>query len=712
MQPQPRRPVKLCRKLANLASTTALVGVMPVVGLVSPTTALAQDAAAEEGSFIEEIVVTARRRVERLQEVPEAVTVFTADLIERAGIQSYQDFANLTPNFSLFERFRPGSVIMTMRGIPSNPGGETPVTVVIDGVNVPGLEFINQRLVDIESIEVLRGPQGALYGRGAIAGAILINTRQPDNEFEGRAQVSYGNGSDFRIASGISGPIVEDKVFFRLSGDYVNRDGLIFDPGLGDEADTVDEVTFSGQVKTVLSENLTVDLRGRRVDGEAGGTLIEIVPDAAYLDFSILPNRDLKNVDDRTIDEWSLAVEYVTDFGTFNSVSAYSKSKSVFVGDADFTPVDIAQQLDINSMEAFNEDIRFTSPDDQRFRWIIGAFYQNRDYDGDLLVDSTPTTQVLPPGLVLARSIVMRKSEAWAVYGQANYDLQDKLELTLALRYDEDKRSVDDSLTQGEFISGNYSLLQPKTTLAYHWTDDVMVYATYGRGFRSGGFNELSVSQAFPNAKRRYPKEISDNFEVGLKSQFAGGRFVLNAAAFHIDFENQQFNFIDVQNVARGIVSFEETEIDGFEIEAVARPTAGLELSAAVGVSDGEITNFDGTGRFDGNKSPQTYSSTLNLSAQYVRPLFGNVELFGRVDYERRGEIFFSPENTLEFPATDFVNARLFFQTDTYAIGGYVKNLTDEETAVDFAPNAFGPGVHARFRNRPREYGVEARIRF
>ncbi len=144
----------------------------------------------------------------------------------------------------------------------------------------------------------------------------------------------------------------------------------------------------------------------------------------------------------------------------------------------------------------------------------------------------------------------------------------------------------------------------------------------------------------------------------------------------------------------------------------MAYPVTRLQLNASLGVSDGEIDNFDGTGLFDGNKSPTTYASTLNVSARYVFPLGADIELAARVDYERRGRIFFSPENALEFPATDFVNARLFLQADNWSIGGFAKNLTNEKTAAHFGSNAFGPGRHVRFRNRPRQYGVEASVRF
>lgn len=700
------------RLLAPLGSASVLLAAMPATFAVLPTAALAADET--QGSQLGEIVVTARRREENLQDVPAAITAFSAAMIENAGIKTFLDFANRTPSFYFRERFRPGAVSLTLRGIPSNPQGETPVTILVDGVNVPGLDFINQQLLDIESIQVLKGPQGALYGRGAIAGAILINTRQPGNDLEGLAQVSYADGNDFRFSGSISGPIVTDRSFFRLTGAYVNRDGLVYDQGLGRDADTIDETTVGGQLKLVVSDNLTVDIRGRHIEGKAGSDLSETVTDATYQDYSILPNRDLDDIDDRSIDEWSLSVNYQTAAGTLNSVTGYSKSKTVLTGDADFGPMDIAFVRDENPMEAWSEDIRFVSPDDQRLRWVLGAFFQDRDNRGNLLVNATQTTPFLPPGMVLFAVDKKMNSKVWAAYGQVIYDLSDRMELETALRYDHDKRSIADTcfMCAPASAEGTFSQVQPKVSLKYSWSDRVMTYFSYGRGFRSGGFNTVQATQVFEGAERIYPKEVSDTLEIGLKSTFADGRATLNAAVYHIDFDNQQSNLADLSTGQFAIVSIDKTTIDGVELELVAEPMRGLELAGAVGFTDASIDSYDGTGRLDGNDSPQTPDYTFNLSAQYVHSLTPTMDLFTRIDYRRRGPVYLDEENAYPWDAHDLVDARLSLKWDRFSIGAFVKNLTDKRGPAEFIVNAFGPGVHARISTMPRQYGFEVGIRF
>ena len=209
----------------RFAGTTAVL----LVGLLSHgESALAQDgqshaeaqgadrqSADVQGPQITEVIVTARRRSELLQRVPEQITVFDTTAIEQAHIASFQDFSALTPNFQSFEGFRRGVFNISVRGIPTVQGGEPPVTVLVDGVQAAGLDFINQDLFDLQSIQVLRGPQGATYGRGAIGGAILITTKPPADVFEARAQAGWTSAIDeYRVNGSVSGPLVDDKLLY------------------------------------------------------------------------------------------------------------------------------------------------------------------------------------------------------------------------------------------------------------------------------------------------------------------------------------------------------------------------------------------------------------------------------------------------------------------------------------------------------------------
>mgnify|MGYP000615411158 CR=1 FL=1 len=184
----------------------------------------------DSAGSLEEIVVTASKREENLQQVPVAITALSAEMLERAGVNKLSDFIALTPNVSLRESYRAGEVFITVRGITTTQNGWSPVTYTVDGVQATSIDAINQGvLTDIERIEVLKGPQGVLYGAGAIAGAINIITKKPTNDMEYAVKTSYGNGEDFRAPAAISGPIVEDKVLFRIGGYHRDFGGLIED---------------------------------------------------------------------------------------------------------------------------------------------------------------------------------------------------------------------------------------------------------------------------------------------------------------------------------------------------------------------------------------------------------------------------------------------------------------------------------------------------
>ena len=224
---------------------TRILAVFAAVGAAVATPV--EGVFAQQGSDdrLEEIVVMSRKRSENLQEIPDSVTVFNAAAIERAGISTISDFAALTPNLSAYGNFRPNLTNITIRGLTSTQLGEPPIAFVVDGITVPNLEFMNQGLVDIEQIEVIRGPQGALYGKNAIGGAVNITTKAPAEETEFVVRGAYGEGGDTRLNAAVSGPF-GDAAVFRLAAFYRDFDGLIDDTFNGQESDFVEEIGRPG----------------------------------------------------------------------------------------------------------------------------------------------------------------------------------------------------------------------------------------------------------------------------------------------------------------------------------------------------------------------------------------------------------------------------------------------------------------------------------
>jgi len=697
------------------ADTTAVLLINSA--LLSPPTALAESPPIAQQSQIglEEIIVTARRREESLLRVPEQITVFTSSDVEDAQITSYQDFANLTPNFSSFENFRKGVFNISVRGIPTVQGGEAPVTVLVDGVQASGLDFINQDLFDLQSIQVLRGPQGAAYGRGAIGGAILINTLKPTDEFEGGVEAGYTTEIDeYRITGSVSGPVVQDLAQFRLAASHADRAGFIDNSLAGGQCDFVEETLFRGRLLLQPTANLSIDAKANYLDGYTYASCMNFSTDAdpflgGGANFPADLPRDFKQFDDRQIEEYSLKIAYQTPLGTLTSATGYQLSESFSPGDVDFgpfiQPVFFENPVDV---ESWNTDLHFVSETADNIRWILGAFFQDRTTENSLIVGIGPPP-IQPPFFV--NSVQEDLSQASAVYGELTYEPSDKAELSVALRYDEDKRESQDKTVPGSFIEETFTALQPRVSFAYRWQEDLMTYATVGRGFRSGGFNSLADTLAVGLSDRKFDQETATTYELGLKGAFWNGLLDVSAALFRTDFVDQQFFFVDTLNFARVVITFPDTRINGAELELNLRPTDALLLNASLGIADGEVQD-GGTFAPDGVASPNSHEYTLNLTGQHLAALTSRISLRTRLEYERRGPIYYDRQNRFRFDATDFLNVILAFEWDDYAVSLSGRNLTDERIPTWFGPDSGGAGVHQFFQNLPRRYGLQFRARF
>ena len=334
---------------------------------------------------LEEIIVTASKREENLQQVPVAITALNAEAIERAGVNKLSDFIALTPNVVLRDSsYRTGEVYITVRGITTTQNGWSPVTYTVDGVQATSIDAINQGvLTDVERIEILKGPQGVLYGAGAIAGAINVITKKPTNEMEYAVKTSYGNGEDFRASAAVSGPIVEDKVLFRIGGYHRDFGGLIEDTdGQPLDFDRISKV--SGRLLFELGP-LSVDLGGSYADAHSGAATQIRIGDVALKDVfndATRPRRGIRGFEDRTYKDASARLDWEVGFATLTSVSGYSKIDQELFGSATFDkppttsflgpvggpndPFADSFQNNGNSFESFTQDIRLALYGDRK----------------------------------------------------------------------------------------------------------------------------------------------------------------------------------------------------------------------------------------------------------------------------------------------------------------------------------------------------------
>ena len=697
--------------------TRAVFGTLLLLGTSLSTMALAQTApqTAATSNDIEEVTVTALRHDQPLQETPASIGVITGDELEATGVQNFSDVAKLIPNLNFNSYFRAGVPYLSMRGIPTSQGGEPPVAVLVDGAQEPGLDFINLDLIDISDIEVLRGPQGALYGRGAIAGAIVINTTQPTNDIVDKAVADYGNGNMYRVVNTLSGPIVPDKLWAKFTFEDKGFSGLIEDHGLNQPGDWYRENYGNLELLAKPWDGGTIELQASHLHGVDGASYLAMVPDTggAITNFDdYYANRNLDTRDTRTVDHYIAKVDQDFGYATVTSVSQYADALSQVYGDADWTPEPVAVQLNNVQVRAFNQDLRITSPTDQPFQWFTGGFFQYRDTVNFLRVFSEQPG-LLPP-LSLAFSDEDQKSVAFAGYGQASLELPYNLKLAGALRFDVDERYDVDRSVVGSAVRQNFYAMQPSITLSEQFTPDIMGYLTWGKGFRSGGFNALEDTLAFPElVKREFPKETSENYEGGVKTEFLEHTITLNASVYHTDYTNEQYYFINVTPPSRDIISIGAVTINGAELEADYKPIPPLTISGSLGVADSNITSNDGPFLADkGQHSPNANTYNWDIGIQYELPLFDDYTLMTRLDYQELGPIYYNPSNLYDYDPTGYFNARVGVQATNFAVYVWGKNLTDTRSPTVYSPDAFGAGISSRQDNEPTSFGVEVTMQF
>ncbi len=712
---------------------------------------------------IEEVHVTARKREESLEDIPVSAKAFTADEIQAAGIETPQDFIDLTPNVTLVQTQNAGNAFINIRGISQARNSEMSAAVLLDGVLMANPAQFNQQLFDVEQIEVLRGPQGALYGRNAIGGAITIVTKQPTDELEGRFELEGDSGPGISARGAVSGPVGNSETLkFRASASYVDTDGFIKNRYLDEEADPYEDL--SGRLKLLWQPNdrFSADLRlsGSKLETQA----LYFVIDAEADDTDLPVRVNNPGTNERDMYSASLKLDYEADFGTFTSITAYDDLEELLTGDnfnfvppeeslINFFPIgaiiqsltgdgfaDLSQSQYLET-DSWSQELRFTSPAEDRLRWIAGAYVIATDRyistgnqvdrgNGVFDVKKQPRVSVFvdptDPSPQLSLLVDTQDNLAWAVFGEIAYDLSDRLELALSLRYDEDERENTTlteplydptglNLVPGTVREETWDAWQPKVTLTYQPSETMTVYGGYSRGFRSGGFNQTGVGLAVPEpgVDDIFDEQIADTYEAGVKTSLWQGRASVSLSAYYTDFEGAYFFFFDPGTSTQNLGSIDEVTYTGFELEASALLTSFLSANLGIGYTDSEIEEAADPAD-EGNQAPLVSEYTLNVGLNYERPLsaLGGLNAIARVDYQRIGDTWWDQSNISVRSPIDLVDARVGVAApDDWSLTVWVKNAFDEDYNAEFSPGP-APGLNFLWPSMPRRWGVELSKRF
>lgn len=707
------------RRAALLAGITFLAA-SPVEAQTNQADPVGANTTPASDNGLKDIVVTAQRREQRLQDVPIQVTALGPETIAKAGIKSTADALTLVPNVTFDQSFTYLNSFVTFRGISQINNADPPVAVVIDGVPQNNQKQLSQDLFDVERIEVLKGPQGGLYGRNALGGAINIVTRQPSNKFEGFLDGTYGNGDSINVSGALSGPLVEDILLFRVSGSFRHDGGRIENVYTGDNVDFIHhDYSARGQLLYEGINKLKIDLRGDYRNFSAGGIYDSIVLSGNANDIQP-PRENIQGLTFGHIADVSLKAEY--DFGpvTLSSTSAFNRIVEDYRGDLDFSnPRDLpngflglgiqvgqGQNLGVRQ---YSQEVRLVSNDKSPFRYIFGAYYLHtqRELDTRGFIDlNSSRSQFDDPALGIIHLSEDNHNDAYALYGQADYDITSSLTLSGALRYDNDHRDQINVLN-GADRQADFGKVQPKVTLTYKLDPRKLVYATYSTGFRSGGFNAPTV--AIPLFKA----ETLQNYEAGFKTTWLDNKLRFNGAVYVERDKNYQFFFVDVKTASQIIGNLDNVHIWGVEFDSQAQLTRQLEVSAAIGTTDTNIRSASIFPSAVGNHTPRTTPWTANLGAQYTHPIKDNLNFVVRADYQHLGRKYWQLDNVDVQKPINLVNLRAGLDGGRWSLYGFGHNVLNIKYYADYNPANFsGLPYDTGFRAQPATYGVEAKLKF
>ncbi|MCV6627114.1 MAG: TonB-dependent receptor [Cellvibrionaceae bacterium] len=699
--------------------------------------ALAVSAAAQGQDFaIEEIVVTAQKRAENLQDVPIAITAMNQEMLKEAGIVGIDNIAHFTPGFAM-SSYNKSSPQPYIRGIGTNTSGagdDASVAMFIDDVYISRAGAYDSNLFDLERVEVLRGPQGTLYGKNVVGGALNITTRKPNTEeLEASVRLDVGNYNRRGVQAYVSGPLA-DTVAAKLSLASLKRDGFVDNTVTGTKLRDTDTQAARGGLLWDASDKLSVswnwDVSKVRESGVGrvlvGAPLLGVTALAPSLNQRDKTDTLNDGFTDR--DVWGTSVKLVweQDYGTWTSVTAYRSSEYSFTDDL-VPALDLLSGAKLNYFtnhtdedeSQFSQELRLDSSGEGALEWTVGVYYFDDDIKRLEQWDTSLVGTLLKIGQTQGQADASNQTESQALFAQASYNLDD-WRFTLGGRYTRERK--DASLVGQGFEPLYLSLYAPfsaaadktwnnfsgKFSIDYMGLEDTLIYLSLSEGFKSGAFNSIAGTKAA--AERPLNPELATQYELGIKSQWFDNRVRVNAVVFDIDYEDLQVFYAEGLDVL--VDNAGQASSKGAELELLALPAAGLELSASYSYLDASYDEFLTSGRDNsGKRLTRAPKNSYNLAASYRLPLGDMGELSLRLDYINQGSMFLSAGNeaALKLPSYELYNARLGFSAadGSWELALWGKNLGDAEYAIHRADlSTLGSATTSDILGDPRTYGL------
>lgn len=711
---------------------------------------------------LDEVVVTATRRSESIQDVPASVSTFTGETLEKLKIDDVGDLAGTLPNLSSVQPYgEGGSPFFVLRGVTTTDytfSQSSPIALYIDDAvrGLPPLEI--GHMYDVERIEVLRGPQGSLYGKNATGGAVNVITRTPDFEQEGYLTLGYGSFDRIEAKGAFQSALADDVLAARVAFSYVKDDGIIENklPNRDDDLST-DFLSSRLSLLYTPSDNFEAILRIYRQTNDARPySVFSEVTDPgltggltrAGLDFHESRSQrpdvfwETENTGVNLTLNWEVSPSY-----TLVSVTSYDDAKLDYQADDDGLELALDEsKLFAKDIKQFTQELRVISDSDGPFNWIGGIFFGSDEMDNSTVIYTLDDPAL---GFVDTLSFVLgtpatggtgfhfgnffhQERDSSAVYVNGKYDLTPTVTLRAGYRYSEDDVDVTnydaffgETTAAGERVlsvpvfldaglSESYDNSSVEAGIDWQATENVLAYFNFSQGYRSGAINGQAFSDAGAEITAARPEEI-DSYEVGVKSTLRDGSLTLNAAYFHYDYTNQQFLIAEGGGFLFPLRNAPKAKVDGFEAELQLQATDQFYLTGAIGWLNSEYEELTILGTSAaGNQMIGAPDFTANLGFDWQLMTTEDGEFSLNINGAYQSEVFFTPfeEAALSEDSYWVMNGRLSYDSDRYSVGVWSKNLLDEEYFIYGLDLTSTYGAIYFQRGAPRTFGIDFTYRF
>ena len=717
-----------------VASSSLRVGLAAAALLPSVVMANDEDEAAETRGTLEEVVVTAQKRAGKLEDTPIAVSAFTPDSIERNRIQGIDDIALRTPSVT-FVQLNKGEAYISIRGTLINTPGagwDDSVTTFIDDVPMTGAGDNSPDLYDLTSIEVLRGPQGTLFGRNVTGGAIVIHTEAPGFTEQGKAEVTYGSDNLAQLRGLWSGPLVGDQLAGKITLDIKHRDDYLSNVTLHDKTYGDSVGNGRGQLLWVPSDDVRVLFSGDYTHDQSSGKIVRL---SGSLEPSLYPNLtydpDQTNQGEnsgthKNVLGLSARLDWDASWGTLTSITGLRRVNNNTNWSRLGDPDNQALQTAVVRDKQYTQELRAASGPGGGLTWLGGLFYlhadkQENDEYGLNLNPATANGGAFPFPIFGVGQTVQQKiiDEVGALFGEAGYTMVDSLKLTLGGRGQWERKSGSSSVA-ASFAPGNpldafYPLVfpdaaadyshtwwsfTPKATLDYQVRESLLLYATAAKGYKSGGWDTSASSdygkssaEVAQHLATAFQPETVRSYEIGGKYLSTNRRWQVNAAAFIADYRDMQTNQFNPQTAVFQTTNAGKACAKGVELETTEAPTNWLTLGLNYTYQLARYTDYvqSALQNNTGNAIPETPKHSIHFSAEtkFALPAApGDFNLGG--DYTYRTAVHFADAND---EPTFLLNESMFdgivnlhttwnSSSDSWHLSAFATNLTDRNTVV------------------------------